>query len=99
MIVQALIDEDSPVVPLGMESAALFDVNRDQSCDGQHNHSDEACQFTNEDGEHDKADERQSDGSGGIAKEPASDSHELQRTLKSFEYGIAVVITLHDSVS
>ena len=99
MIVQALIDEDSLVVPLGMESAALFDVNRDQSCDGQHNHSDEACQFTNEDGEHDKADERQSNGSGGIGKEPASDSHELQRTLKPFEYGIAVVITLHDSVS
>ena len=99
MIVQALIDEDSLVVPLGMKSAALFDVNRDQSCDGQHNHGDEACQLANEDGEHNKADERQSDGSGGIAKEPASDSHELQRTLKSFEYGIAVVISLHDSVS
>ena len=99
MIVQALIDEDSPVVPLAMESAALLDVNRDQSCDGQHNHSDEACQLANEDGEHDKADERQPDGSGGIAKESASDSHELQRTLKPLEDRIAVVITLHDSVS
>ena len=99
MIEQTLIDKDSPVMPFGMESAALLDVNRDQSCDGQHNHGDEACQLANEDGEHDKADERQSDGSGGIAKEPASDSHELQRTLKPFEYGIAVVITLHDSDS
>ncbi len=32
MIVQALIDEDSHVVPLGMESTALFDVYRDESC-------------------------------------------------------------------
>ncbi len=97
MIVQALIDEDSPVVPLGMESAALLDIYRNQSCDGQHNHGDEACQFAHHNGENDKAEERNTNSSGSECEEPAFDSHELQRTLKPLEYGIAVIV-LHISL-
>ena len=97
MIVQTLIDKDSPVMPFGMESAALLDVNRDQSCDSQCYHSNEACQLAYHDREYDEAYEGNTDGSGCVGEEPASYSHELQRTLKPFEYGIAIIV-LHISL-
>ena len=95
MIVQVLIDEDSPVMPLGMESAALLDVYRNQSCYGQYYHGDKTSQLAHQDREHDKSDERQSDGSGGIAKEPASDSHKLQGTLQPLENREVIIVVLH----
>jgi hypothetical protein len=54
---QTLIDKDTFVLPLVMETATLLDVDGDQSGYYHHKHGDEPGKFPQCDGEHDEADE------------------------------------------
>lgn len=80
---------------LAVQSAALLDVDGDDSHGGEADHDDEAHEFAEEDGGQQEAKEAQADGSSGIGQEPAANAHELQWLLESLEDRDAVEIDVH----
>ena len=80
---------------LAVQSAALLDVDGDDSHGGEADHDDEADELAEEDGGQQEAEETQADGSGSIGQEPAADAHELQWFLESLEDRDAVEIDVH----
>lgn len=80
---------------LAVQSAALLDVDGDDSHGGEADHDDEADELAEEDGGQQEAKEAQTDGSGGVGQEPAADAHELQWLLESLEDRDAVEIDVH----
>ena len=70
----------------------------DQSCHSHHQHGDEPGEFSQNNGEHDEADERHADRRSRQCEEAATDAHELQRLLQTFENGITLLIHRHASV-
>ena len=90
------VKEVDVVVPLlAVQSAALFDVDGDDSYGGEADHDDEADKLAEEDGGQQETEEAQADGSGGVGQEPAADAHELQWLLESLEDRDAVEIDVH----
>ena len=83
---------------LGMKSSPLLDINGDEPNQRHGYHSDESCQFPNQNGKHDEADERHTNGSGSQCQESASDAHQFQWLLKSFENGITFTVDVHKIV-
>ena len=83
---------------LGMKSCALLDINGDESNQYHGYHGDESCQFSYQNGKHDEADERHTNGSGSQCQESASDAHQFQWLLKSFENRITFTIDVHKIV-
>ena len=80
---------------LAVQSAALLDIDGDDSHGGEADHDNEADKLAEEDGGQQEAEEAQADGSGGIGQEPAADAHELQWLLESLEDLDAVEIDVH----
>ena len=80
---------------LAVQSAALLDIDGDDSHGGEADHDNEADKLAEEDGGQQEAEEAQADGSGGIGQEPAADAHELQWLLESLEDRDAVEIDVH----
>ena len=80
---------------LAVQSAALLDVDGDDSHGGEADHDNEADELAEEDGGQQEAKEAQADGSGGVGQEPAADAHELQWLLESLEDRDAVEIDVH----
>jgi len=80
---------------LAVQSAALLDVDGDDSHGGETDHDDEADKLAEEDGGQQEAEEAQADGSGSIGQEPAADAHELQWLLESLEDWDTIEIDVH----
>ena len=95
MIIHPTVVEVAAVPFLAVQSAALLDVDGDDSHGGEADHDDEADKLAEEDGGQQEAEEAQADGSGGIGQEPAADAHELQWLLESLEDRDAVEIDVH----
>ena len=91
-VVHFVKEIDVAVPLLAVQSAALLDVDGDDSHGGEADHDYEAHEFAEEDGGQQEAEEAQADGSGGIGQEPAADAHELQWLLESLENRDAVEI-------
>ena len=90
MCEEVLIDEDSLVMPFCMKSAALLHIDGNQPDQCQYYHGDKSSQFAHDDGKHDKAYKRSSDGTCGIHEESSLDSHKLQGALKPLEDRITI---------
>jgi hypothetical protein len=95
MVIHSTEVEVTMVPFLAVQSAALLDVDGDDSHGGEADHDYEAHEFAEEDGGQQEAEEAQADGSGGIGQEPAADAHELQWLLESLEDLDAVEIDVH----
>ena len=95
MVIHSTEVEVTMVPFLAVQSAALLDVDGDDSHGGEADHDDEANELAEEDGGQQEAEEAQADGSGGIGQEPAADAHELQWLLESLEDRDAVEIDVH----
>ena len=94
-VVHFVKEIDVAVPLLAVQSAALLDVDGDDSHGGEADHDYEAHEFAEEDGGQQEAEEAQADGSGGIGQEPAPYAHELQWLLESLENRYAVEIDVH----
>ena len=94
-LVHFVKEVDTTVAFLAVQSAALLDVDGDDSHGGEADHDDEADELAEEDGGQQEAKEAQTDGSGGVGQEPAADAHELQWLLESLEDRDAVEIDVH----
>ena len=94
-VVHFVKEIDVAVPLLAVQSAALLDVDGDDSHGGEADHDDEADKLAEEDGGQQEAEEAQADGSGGIGQEPAPYAHELQWLLESLENRYAVEIDVH----
>jgi hypothetical protein len=94
-VVHFVKEIDVAVPLLAVQSAALLDVDGDDSHGGEADHDYEAHEFAEEDGGQQEAKEAQADGSGGIGQEPAADAHELQWLLESLEDRDAIEIDVH----
>lgn len=90
------VKEVDVVMPLlVVQSAALLDVDGDDSYGGEADHDDESDKLAEEDGGQQETEEAHTDGSGGVGQEPAADAHELQWLLESLEDRDAVEIDVH----
>jgi len=85
---EVTVDEDALAALLGVESAALLDVDGQQPGEGDGHHGGEPHYLAHEDGEDDEPHEGEADGPCGIGEESPPDAHELQRFLESLEYWI-----------
>ena len=79
---QVPVDEYAFGTPLVVQAATLLDINDNQSSYSHHQHGDEPGEFSQNNGEHDKADERHADRRCRQCEEAATDAHELQRLCK-----------------
>ena len=95
MVIHSTEVEVTMVPFLAVQSAALLDVDRDDSHGGEADHDDEAHELAKEDGRQQEAKEAEADGSGGVGQEPATYAHELQWLLESLENRYAVEIDVH----
>ena len=95
MLIHLTVVEVAAVPFLAVQSAALLDVDGDDSHSGETDHDDEAHELAEEDGRQQEAKEAEADGSSGIGQEPAADAHELQWLLESLENRYAVEIDVH----
>ena len=95
MVIHPTIVEVAAEPFLTVQSAALLDVDRDDSHGGEADHDDEANELAKEDGRQQEAKEADADGSGGVGQEPAPNAHELQWFLESLENRYAVEIDVH----
>ena len=78
---QVVIDKDSTVAFLIVESAALLDIDCHEPGGRHHEHGDKPGELPQRDREHDESYERHSYGCRRKCKEASPDSHELQRFL------------------
>lgn len=83
---------------LGMKSSPLFDINGDESNQRHGYHGNESCQFSNQNGKHDEADKGYTYSRCCQRQKSASDAHQFQWLLKSFENGITFTINVHKIV-
>ncbi|EJX07691.1 hypothetical protein EVA_04200 [gut metagenome] len=94
---EVLVDIDSLVALLVMESAPLFDIDGNQSCQGHHQHGDESGKLSQDNGEADKTHKRNTDGGCCERQKTTSNAHKFQRFLQAFENGITFLIHRHNS--
>ena len=95
MAIHPTVVEVAAVPFLAVQSAALLDVDGDDSHGGEADHDDEAHELAKEDGRQQESKEADADGSGGVGQEPAPYAHELQWFLESLENRYAVEIDVH----
>ena len=95
---QIVVYDNAVISMFGMKSSPLLDINGDEPNQRHGYHSDESCQFPNQNGKHDEADERHTNGSGSQCQESTSDAHQFQWLLKSFENGITFTVDVHKIV-